>query len=233
MGRQAGRGGVSMRLALVLVALLIGAIVVGTIATLSGDDDEAAAVDSTTTTTKALSGDAQDLMSRLERGRETAVHVRLASAEGAVAGSLSVEIWRDGDLVRQDVVIDASGSHTEVSAFQLADGNVICQRTAADAAWDCQRAVSVATESGDPVGLIEAVAANLQDADVSATDDDINGTAVRCYAIDRSEGASSLCLTADGVPMRLTTQGQELTATSVDQDVRAEVFTPPGEVAEE
>jgi hypothetical protein len=238
MGRQAGERGVSMRLALVLVVLLVGGAIVGAIAVAtSGDDDDSgpSADASTTTTTAApLSDDAQDLIARLERGRSGAVHVRMASAEGALAGgSVTVEIWRDDDLVRQDVTLDSPGSHTEVSAFQLTDGNVICQRTAADAPWECQRSVSVASENGDPVGLIEAVAANLQSAKVTATDDDVDGTPVRCYAIERPDGTSSLCLSEDGVPMRLSTQGQELTARSVDHEVDGVVFTPPGEVTGE
>ncbi len=235
MGRQANERGVSMRLAVVLVALLVGGAIVGAIAILSGgDDDDASLTASTsTTTTEPLGEDAQDLLSRLERGRSAEVHVQLASGAGAVGGgSVTVEIWRDGDLVRQDVLLEGPESRTKVSAFQLPDGNVICQRTEADAPWGCERSMSVATESGDPVGLIEAAAANLQGADVTATDEEIDGTPVRCYAIERPDGASSLCITEDGVPMRLTTQGQELTATVVDHEVPEDVFRPPAEVTE-
>lgn len=235
MGRQASERGVSMRLAVVLVALLVGGAIVGAIAILSGDDDDdASSADATsTTTTVPLGEDAEDLLSRLERGRSAQVHVRLASGAGELAGgTVTVEIWRDGDLVRQDVLLEGPAGRTEVSAFQLADGNVICQRTEADAPWECQRSVSVATESGDPVGLIEAAAANLQGADVTATDEEIDGTPVRCYAIVRPDAENALCVTEDGVPMRLSTQGQVLTATAVDREVPADVFTPPADVTD-
>ncbi|MGH9274749.1 MAG: hypothetical protein ACRDZU_08895 [Acidimicrobiales bacterium] len=235
MGRQASERGVSMRLAVVLVALLVGGAIVGAIAILSGDDDDdASSADATsTTTTVPLSKDAEDLLSRLERGRSAQVHVRLASGAGALGGgTVTVDIWRDGDLVRQDVLLEGPEGRTEVSAFQLADGNVICQRAEADGPWTCQRSVSVATENGDPAGLIEAAAANLQGADVTATDEEIVGTAVRCYAIVRPDGESSLCVTEDGVPMRLGTQGQVLTATAVEREVSADVFTPPADVTD-
>lgn len=236
MAPQASERGVSKRLALVLVALLVVAAVVGLIAILMGgddDDDDAADASTSTTTTQPLSGDAEDLLNRLEAGRDAKVHVRLASEEGAVSGgTVAVEIWRDGDLVRQDVRLEGPDSFTEVSAFQLADGNVVCQRTAADAEFACQRAVSVGSENGDPVGLIEAAAANLQGAEVTATDEEINGTPVRCYAIERPDGGSALCVTEDGIPMALSTQGQELRATTVDDEVPAEVFEPPAEVTE-
>ena len=235
MRRQASERGVSKRLALILVGLLVGGAIIGAIVILSGDDDDSAspAAETSTTTTVPLGDDAQDLLTRLERGRQAQVHVRLASADGAVGGgTVVVEIWRDGDLVRQDVLVEVPESHTEVSAFQLADGNVICQRSAADASWQCQRSVSVGSENGVPVGLIEAAAANLQGADVTATDEDINGTPVRCYAIVKPDAENSLCVTEDGVPMRLSTQGQVLTATAVDHDVSADVFTPPAEVTD-
>lgn len=236
MAPNASERGVSRRLALTLVGLLVLGAVVGLIAILAGgddDDDDEAADPTSTTTTVPLSGDAEDLVRRLEAGRDAKVHVRLASAEGAVGGStVAVEIWRDGDLVRQDVLLQGPDSFTEVSAFQLADGNVVCQRTAADAQFTCQRAVSVGSENGDPVGLIEAAAANLQGAEVTATDEEIDGTPVRCYAIERPDGASALCVTEDGIPMALSTQGQELRATTVDDQVPAEVFEPPAEVTE-
>ncbi len=229
--------GISRRLALVLVGLLVVGAVVGLIAILAGgdddDDDEGSSASTSTTTTVPLSGDAEDLLTRLEAGRSTKMHVRLESAAGAVGGgTVAVEIWRDGDLVRQDVRLDGPDAFTEVAAFQLEDGNVVCQRTTADDPFQCQRAVSVGSENGDPVGLIEAAAANLQGAEVTATDEEINGTPVRCYAIERPEGASALCVTEDGVPMALSTQGQELRATTVDDEVPADVFEPPAEVTE-
>jgi hypothetical protein len=236
MGRTRDERGVSRRLALVLVALLVGAAVIGAVAVVMGGDDDDGGQDgataSSTTTTHELSTDAEELLARLAEGRQTAVHVRLASAEDALAGgTVTVEIWRDGDLVRQDVQLDSATSRTEVSAFQLADGNAICQREA-EGPWTCQRAASVATENGDPVGLIEAVAANLQGAEVTGADEEIDGTAVRCYAIERPDGTSELCLTEDGVPMRLATEGQVLTATSVEREVPGDVFTPPAELTE-
>lgn len=236
MGRTPNEAGVSRRLALVLVALLVGAAVIGAVAVVLGggddDSDGAAATASSTTTTHELGSDAEELLARLAEGRQGAVHVRLASAEDALAGgTVTVEIWRDGDLVRQDVQLDSATARTQVSAFQLADGNVICQREA-EGPWACQRAASVATENGDPVGLIEAAAANLQGADVTGTDEEIAGTAVRCYAIERPDGTSELCLTEDGVPMRLATEGQVLTATGVEREVPGDVFTPPAEVTQ-
>lgn len=214
---------------------MIGVAAAGTVAWVLGSDDDgsAAPAESTTTTAEPLSDEAQELLARLERGREDALHVRLeAAAEGdGTEGSLAVEIWRDGDLVRQDVLLSAPGVRTELSVFQLPDGNVLCQR-AAEAEWVCERSASLATESGDPAGIVEAAAANLNGAQVTVTDDEIAGTAVRCYEITGSGEASTMCVTEDGVPMRLAVQGQELTATDVEREVDPAVFEPPAEVTD-
>lgn len=224
----------SRRLALVLVVLLAGAAVAGFVALALGDDppeDRRDEVSDTTTTTAApLDEAAQELLARLEAGRAAPVHVRLedtaATAEGT---STTVEIWRDGDRVRQDLVLVAPGVRTELRAFQLPDGNVICQR-AGEAEWQCEGAISTATENGEPAGIVEAAAANLEGAEVTTSDEEILDRPVRCYAIEGASGASSMCVTDDGVPMRLGVQGQELTATAVDDVVDASVFEPPAEV---
>ncbi len=233
IGREGNERGASVRLVVVLV-LLVAAIGGATYFLLSDDDDDGPTASSpdgsSTTTTEPLTGDAEDLLTRLERGRDDPVHVRLESDGAAGEDSATVEIWRDGDLVRQDVLLDGPSGRSEVSSFQLADGNVICQRPTADGQWVCERAVSVGTESGTPSGLIEAVAANLQGADVAATDDEIDGTAVRCYSIDRADDTTTLCLTEDGVPMRLLAEALELTATTVEREIARDVFTPPAEV---
>jgi hypothetical protein len=213
---------------------VIGVAAAGTVAwVLGSDDDGSAAPAESTTTTAPLSDEAEELLERLERGRQGALHVRLEAATEAEAaeGSLAVEIWRDGDLVRQDVLLSAPGVRTELSVFQLPDGNVLCQR-AAEAEWVCERSASLATESGDPAGIVEAAAANLNRAQVTVTDDEIAGTAVRCYEITGSGEASTMCVTEDGVPMRLAVQGQELTATDVEREVDPAVFEPPAEVTD-
>lgn len=216
--------------------LLLGAAVAGVaVAVLAGDDDDDApevATTSSTTTTEGLTDAAQELLDRLERGRESPMHVRLESDEPSPQSpALTVSIWRDGDRVRQDLLLVAPGARTELSAFQLDDGNVICQRPAAEE-WICQRALSLATEEEEPVGLVEAAAANLDGAEVTATDEEIDGTPVRCYQIERDEGPSTMCVTDDGVPMRLAVQGQQVTATLVEREVDDAVFVPPAEVTE-
>lgn len=212
---------------------MIGAVAVAVVASLVGDDDggDPAASDESTTTTEPLSDTAQELLDRLEVGRQEPLHVLLEAPASTDGSAFTVEIWRDGDRVRQDLVLSAPGVRTELSAFHLPDGNVVCQR-AAEEEWRCERSVSVATENGAPAGIIEGAAANLSGAEVTATDEVIDGTPARCYEIQAEASTSTMCVTEDGVPVRLSVQGQELTATTVERQVDAAAFDLPAEPTE-
>ncbi len=206
----------------------------GVLIALGEDDDDGERVgpETTTTTTAPVSDTGQELLDRLAAGRDLALHLRFEPADPAAdEGALTVELWRDGDRVRQDVVLTGPGVRTELSAFELPSGNVLCQR-ASESEWQCERTVSVATEAGDPAGLIEAAAADLEGADVVATDEVIDGEDVRCYAIEGASGDSTLCVTEEGIPMRLAVEGSELTATLVERSVDGDVFEVPAEVQE-
>jgi hypothetical protein len=207
--------------------------VVLVVLSLGDDDDDAATSDSTTTTVGEISDTGQDLLDLLELGRDKPMHVRFEAApgDGAAEGSLVVELWRKDGRVRQDLRLSAGEGtlNTEVSAFELPDGNVICQR-ASEADWVCERAISTATENDEPAGLIEAAAANLGGADVTVTEETILDTPVRCFAISGAAGASTLCVTDAGVPLRIAVESQVLTATVAETEVADAVFTPPADV---
>jgi hypothetical protein len=208
--------------------------VVGTIVALGDDDDadERVGPATTTTTTAPVSDTGQELLDRLAVGHDLTLHLRFESEDAtAEDGPVTVELWRDGDRVRQDLILTVPGARTELSAFQLPTGNVLCQR-ASEAEWTCERTVSLATEAGEPAGLVEAAAADLAGADVVATDEVINGEDARCYAIEGSSGASTLCVTDEGIPVRLAVQGSELTASVIERSVDGDVFEVPAEVQE-
>jgi len=213
--------------------LLLGGAAVGALVSLSADDDDdRVGPATTTTTTQPVSDTGQELLDRLAAGRDLTLHLRFVDEEAAAdEGTVTVELWRDGDRVRQDVILTAPGARTEISAFELPTGNVLCQR-ASESEWQCERSVSLATEAGEPAGLIEAAAADLAGAEVVATDEVISGEEARCYAIEADSGGSTLCVTEEGVPLRLAVQGSELTASVVERTVDGDVFDLPAEVQE-
>jgi hypothetical protein len=66
---------------------------------------------------------------------------------------------------------------------------------------------------------------------VTASDATVGTIKARCYAIDKPDATTTLCLSATGAPVRLRAEAQDLEATRVDQEVTADVFTPPASVA--
>lgn len=216
--------------------VLLGALVVGLVAALGGDDDgdQERGPRPTTTTLAPIGKEGQELLARLERGRAQPLHLRF-EPEGvdptSPDGRLVVEIWRDGDRVRQDVVLEGEGFRQDLVAFELPDGTFACQGTGEE--WVCHATRSVASEAGDPGGIVEAAAADLAGAEVTTTDETVAGREARCYAITRADGdGSTLCVTSDGIPVRMGVQGQQLTATVVEREVDGDVFTLPAEVTE-
>ena len=213
--------------------LLGGAAVWLIVAVVGGDDDDDTRGPDTTTTTEAeVSEVGQELLDRLAAGRERPLHLRLEpdgdTPEGQ--GRLTVELWRDGGRVRQDLVVEAQGFRNQLAAFQLREGTFQCQAVGED--WRCEAFRSLATESGAPAGIVEAAAATLAGAEVVASDETVAGREARCYAIETAAGASTMCVTAEGIPVRLTVEGQQLTATVVEDDVDGSVFDLPAEVTD-
>ncbi len=207
--------------------------VLGVVLALSGDDDEGGGPPPTTTTTAPVSEAGQELLERLDRARGEDLHVVLSSDPAVVEASgqsLTVELWRTaGGQVRQDLVLTAGQVRTETRSIQGDDGDHFCQR-ASEQDWVCQEIRSVATEEDRPGGIVEAAAADLQGADVTTTDVEILGRPARCYEIAGATGnQSTLCIGEDGTPLRVAVEGQELTATVVDDDVDGDVFDLPAE----
>ena len=197
-----------------------------------GDDDEPGGPTTTTTTPKPVSKTGQELLDLLAKGRDLALHIKFDPDPTQVSdssGTLTMELWRSEGRVRQDLVLAGANVRNEVSAFELPDGNAVCQR-ASEAEWICNEARSTATDNGEPAGIIESAAADLAGAEVAASDDTILGTPVRCYAIDGESGKSTLCVTDDGVPMRIAVSNQVLTASVVEREVDPKAFDLPAEI---
>ena len=217
------------------------------LAAIGGDDDEPAGPTTTTTTTEPVSETGQELLDLLAKGRDLDLHVKYEGApvapdtttptDATAAGTLTMELWRSDGKVRQDLVLAGPNVRTEFSGFQLPSGNAACQR-ATEADWVCNAARSTATENGDPVGIIEAAAADLSGAEVTVTDATILDTAVKCFAIEGGgasqegdPGASTLCVSDEGIPMRIAVSGQELSATVVERTVDPKAFDLPAEIS--
>lgn len=217
--------------ALVLVAVFAVSAVAAVVLAITGSDgDGKVAGPATTTTTLApLDDTAQELVDRLAEARKKPLHLVYTGGLAALpgAGKLTIEIWWDGELTRQDITAETPEATQEQSSFVLPSGNVVCVK-GAEGEWACQRSASVATAAGKPGGIIDALVAQLNGKQVSSEKSKVGDTDADCYTLDE-DSADVVCLREDGVPLRFTFSGSELLATSVASDVDDGDFEPPAE----
>ncbi len=221
---------VALALVAVFAVTAIGAVVVA----ITGGDggDVVAGPEATTTTTAALNDEAQELVDRLVAARKRPLHLTYAGGLAAApkTGALTIEIWWDGELTRQDIRTEAPAGKQQQSSFALPSGNVSCVK-GADGAWACQRAASVATAAGKPASIIDSLVAQLNGKPVTVAKAKVGDTDADCYTLDPTTD-DVVCLREDGVPVKFTLSGSELVATGVATDVDAGDFKPPAEPTE-
>jgi hypothetical protein len=218
---------------IVVLIVLVGGVIVALISALGGDDDESSAPTTTTTTTLPPGPEARGLSGLLDKSRERTYHVRFKGASGdPQAASTALELWRDGSSVRQDVIYGSGADETRVASFVVGSRSVSCSKTPGKD-WLCQEFSQLQSDQGTPVGLVEAAAADLGGAEVVEKAETIAGQAGRCFAITRAAGdKSEVCLTEEGIPLRVSVGGTVFDAESIEESVDGDTFTPPAKITQ-
>jgi hypothetical protein len=149
-------------------------------------------------------------------------------------GPTTAHQWRRGPLGRLDTESGQGDSATSSVQVLSTSGPVACSRTGT-MPWSC--APKPGLKLAD-VGVVPAeVVASLSKLSVSVGDDRIAGQAVRCFTVTdptvttTTAGAittGELCLTSDGVPLRLVAGSTHIEAVSFSR-IRPpdSVFKPP------
>ncbi len=219
-------------MAVVLAALIVGGLGGALLfAVLGGDDggDDVAGPATTTTTTQPLNDVAKELVDRLRVARERDLHlVYSGGLPTGEQGRLTVETWWKGERTRQSLVAEAPGRRTESTAFVLDSGNVFCQRSDAGR-WSCQKGASTGTTDGARAGIIDALVSSLHGKEVTSAAAKVGDEEAECYTLDPAT-ADMVCLREDGVPVKFTFSGAELTLAAAETEFDDEVFQPPAEV---
>ena len=169
----------------------------------------------------------QELIDLVARGQSAAYSARYQTVDPtSQLGTLFVEIWREGDRLRQDATVQVEGRTVESSAFVDGDEVRACQRGTGQQEWQCQ---DVPRESAPDVdGRIRAAINELADQTAGGTDTTIAGQPARCYEVTDDDGeAYELCVTAEGVPARLVTGNSSVELVSYQPGVPDGIFEPP------
>jgi hypothetical protein len=214
---------------IVLAAVAVGAVIG---ALVSGGDDTAAPP-STTTTTAPIDPDGRRLVGLLDRAAGKPLHLQYSppgdptSANGAV----SVEIWRDGDKIRQDVLFRQDDLENRIASFVLPSGAAVCQKTGTEP-WQCAPMGSTSGAAASS-GLVDAALGDLAGREVAVKTEKVGAFDARCFTISAEDASDSeLCVTDDGVPVRIAFAGGNLDASVVDHAVDPAAFETPAKVTQ-
>ncbi|HEY9556629.1 MAG TPA: hypothetical protein VIR58_07835 [Acidimicrobiales bacterium] len=218
---------------IVLAAAAAVAVVVVAVVALGDDGEDPAPPPVTSALPDPLEGaedpDTAELAQLLEQGRAGTYHATYStsgSLEGAPAAGVGLEVWRDGERLRQDSVATTEGQEVRTSSFLRATDVVVCSQIPGQD-WAC----STSSRPANDDGVFGSVTEQLAGSSVTAREAEVDGRAVRCFAFDGPSGTGELCVTPEGVPASIEAGGMEIFLAGLDADVPDEVFELPAEPA--
>lgn len=215
--------------------LVVGAAVLPACDDSSGDDadaevpaSEAAAPDASPSTTAALDEEGADLEALLVAGRGATVHAVYEAtgtgADGQPAAPYVLEVFRRDGRLRQDTTTETPQGEFRTAGLLVDGVSTVCQQQPGDD-WVCSAGSDA--DAGAADGVFGTVLDELRGLEVETTEETIGEHAVRCFTSAADGGARSICVTDDGLPVRVVAGSTTLELVSVDEDVPDSAFEPP------
>lgn len=174
---------------------------------------------------EVVGAEGNELLDLLEAGSALTFHASYAAqvADGEVSGALTLDIYRSEGNVRQDSSVSANGQTAQTRAIQTPDGTVTsCIEQ--DGTWTCAQAQQQADD------LFGSLAQQLTEGDIETSTATILEMDATCWSLTDESGTSQLCVSADGIPLRITAaDGTVLEITELERDVGGDAFDPPAE----
>ena len=183
------------------------------------------------TVTQPLDESGSELEELLARSRDATYHATYEATtppetEAGTARSYQLEIFRSEGRTRQDTVTVLDGGDY-LTAGILDDGlSTICTKQGT-ADWVCSQ--NEVTDDTVTDGIFGEIVRSLGGVTVTATDDVIDGRDVRCFSYESPDGPGSMCLTEEGIPVRIVGGTSELLLTELEDTVADDAFEPPAE----
>jgi hypothetical protein len=213
--------------ALVLAGVAAGVALTGGAVVLSrhgggGTDQPPAAAAAKPT---ALSPQGLELVDLLKKGLDATYHARYQSAVAdprAQGTQMTMDVWRKGQLSRQEVAVQAKSTRTRSDTFQLPPRSVECTQ-AGDGPWAC-KPPSYATPGAAPEVKIEEA---LGRGAIDVRDETIGGLPTRCFTFPAGGDLSETCLMNDGVVARIVTPSSRFDLVALSGVVSDDDFTVP------
>ena len=163
----------------------------------------------------------------MAKGRRLTFHTKYTLTRPTGPSEVEVlEIWRQPGRTRQDAIV-TSGAEP-VHTIGIADGKrlVACRKTGTEK-WNCERVSSTAL---DPDATFAAAIGEFGNRVVTPRDETVAGHVARCFAIEAGGTATQsgeVCVSTNGVPLRITGEGASMEVVTLDSSVEASDFKAP------
>ena len=171
-------------------------------------------------------GAAGELEALLNAGRRLTFHVRYTTQRGGATADL--ELWSAPPRARRDIDAVTTQGRARTAEIRLEDRVVRCVETSRTP-WQC--APTPAGQGTDPGDLTLGAVNVLEGSTITVRDDRVLDVAVRCFAVqppaDTTARPSEVCLTGEGIPLRVDGGDGPSVATLFERKVDDKAFDPP------
>jgi uncharacterized protein with beta-barrel porin domain len=213
-----------------VLTLLAGVILLATLAGVLGAIKGDPVVRTATTTTEkvttttavpaaTLGKVGQQLDDLTAAGRRTEYHAIYGVTDPELPAGLeqTVELWREGDQFRFDTIERASNGTRRIIA--VANGSNLRSCETVNGTQTCK--VTNTPPADLPAAFVRTIVTASPKPTLTTRNDDIAGYQAMCF---EAKDIGELCLTTDGVMLRLVLQGATVQATRVESAVPKSAF---------
>lgn len=205
------------------------------------DDDDSGSTDATDATsppatapevTEApLDAAGSELEALLASSRDATFHATYQATgptetEGGTATSYTIELYRSEGRTRQDTITELEGGDYLTVGILADEVATICTKQGTED-WSCSESAQADPTAAD--GLFGEVVQRLGGVQVTETAETVAGRDARCFSYESADGPGSICLTSEGIPVRVISGETELLLTVLEDTVDDAVFEPPAE----
>jgi len=215
-----------VRLVVAVVVTLLVAATLGALGS-SGNEDDVGRGASTSIRPEDLTEEAQLLLELLDRRDSQTYHAVYEGTSPESPSGIRLESWQAPPSARQDTALNVSGSAASTSTIVSPEGSYRCTRLGPEQPLECRALPGADLSATDPLG---EMVGRIAESDVTHERTTIDRRDVDCFTLDAPEGTTELCVTEDGIPVRVEAEGSLLRLVVLDEEVPSAVFTPPGPV---
>ncbi|MGH3849069.1 MAG: hypothetical protein ACRDRT_05100, partial [Pseudonocardiaceae bacterium] len=172
---------------------------------------------------------AASLVEVLAEGQGAVYHATFKTSSPDGSGVL--DIWRSGPNFRQRVEAKGEGTLPERTDLVVSGSDVVSCAQTGDRPWNCTRVPELRDQLNESIAAPPGKLTGQRVTEDTRTIGDVDA---RCFTVDASRasdevggGVSEVCVTGDGIPVRLSSEGSVTELVALVRTLTPEDFKPP------